>query len=123
VSGKRDRKSEAVVRNVMEMIINKYNEHLTVDCIAKNYYFSSNYIGSLFKVYTAKTINEFVTKYRVCKAIEIIASSALSAASIANMCGFENVPYFHNNFKKHTGSRVSQFKSNLKLISPVQRAN
>ncbi len=64
---------------------------------------SYDYFKELFiKQYGTSPV-KYVTKLRIEKAEELLITGLYSVTEIAEMCGFENVYYFSNVFKKYTG--------------------
>ena len=54
---------------------------------------------------------KYVTKLKLNRACELIMSEKFSVSEIAEMCGFDNVYYFSNVFKKHIGVSPKNYKN------------
>ena len=53
---------------------------------------------------------KYITKLKINRACELLMTGKFSISEIANLCGFENVYYFSNVFKKHTGVSPKNYK-------------
>jgi len=62
------------------------------------------------KKYSGKTPGEFVTDIRLDYAAKLLCSSEATIPDIAYDCGFENVSWFHRQFKKRYGITPLQFR-------------
>ncbi len=51
-----------------------------------------------------------ITRLKISRACELLQTGKFSVSEIANLCGFENVYYFSNVFKKHTGVSPKNYK-------------
>ncbi|MBQ4110639.1 MAG: helix-turn-helix transcriptional regulator [Clostridia bacterium] len=56
---------------------------------------------------------KYLTRLRIEKAKELIITHRYSITEISDMCGFENVYYFSNIFKKYTGVSPSKYTLNI----------
>lgn len=82
---------------------------LSVDVIAKSVYSNYNYLCVLFKKTLGITINDFILKYRMQKAMELIHSGSTQVTEVAEGVGYENVNYFTKCFKKELGIPPSKY--------------
>ena len=67
------------------------------------------YFSELFKKTFKMSPVRFVTKMRIDYAKELLVTNRRSVSEIAEMCGFSNLYYFSNVFKKQTGFSPSQY--------------
>ncbi len=70
---------------------------------------SYTYFKKLFSEKFGITPQKYVTKLRIERAKELIITKRYSITEIARMCGFDNVYYFSNVFKKHIGCSPGNF--------------
>ncbi len=54
---------------------------------------------------------KYITQLRVEKAKELLITNRYKVSEIAEMCGFENVYYFSNVFKKQVGVSPKTYKN------------
>lgn len=104
-------KSSFVVRKVMEYVSKNYARAMTVEEMAQEIHLSSNYIRSIFKEGTGKTVLEYITNYRFEKACELLREPSYKVKEVSNMVGFENVSYFCSVFTKRYGMTPNEFRN------------
>ncbi len=94
---KNGKDTDAVVAFIKE----HFCEKLTLDALATVAHYSKQTLISKFKSDYKITPIEYITKLRINKAKDLLINSNYSIARISEMCGYENVYYFSNIFKKH----------------------
>ena len=85
-------------------------EKLTVEQIAEQAGFSKFYFLRLFKRITGCTVTQYINLLRCETAKELLRDRNYSVKEAAFACGFENLSYFSNVFKKNTGYLPGAYK-------------
>lgn len=110
VFSRRKSKSQRIVNAVIEYIeSNYYNEELDIDELARNLYINYGHLCYLFKKESGKTINDFITEFRINKAKELMDNGNHFVQDIANKVGYTDQGYFGKCFKKYTGLTPSKY--------------
>jgi len=111
------------LRNKFEFkeIVDKYLEsnfsrNIGLLDIANEFGITPNYFSSLFKKEVGENFVEYLTRYRIKIAKEILASKNTSVSKVAEMVGYTDVKYFFRVFKKYEGVTPKKFKQHVKLI-------
>jgi YesN/AraC family two-component response regulator len=99
-----------IARRIQDIIDRSYQKPLTVEDIAKEIFLSPNYIRTIFKDKTGRTILEAITERRMDRASELLADKSLKVHDIAALVGYENASYFCSVFHKHTGLTPNQYR-------------
>lgn len=86
-------------------------EKLSVDDIAQQAGFSKFYFLRLFKRVTGCTLVQYINLLRCETAKELLRSGNHTVKETAYLCGFDNLSYFSNVFKKTTGYLPGVYKS------------
>lgn len=95
---------ELLVENIKKYIEKNYQVGtLSVSIIADEFKLNTSYVIKMFKEETGMTLFEYLTAYRVEKAIWLIKETTLSFEEIAQKTGFNHIRTFNRNFKKITG--------------------
>ncbi|WP_160114718.1 AraC family transcriptional regulator [Aquimarina sp. AU474] len=102
-----------LVTEAKEYINDNLNEDISLDIISRDIGISKYYLHRLFTEINGKTPLSYLTTVRLEKAITKLRYSKNSIFDIAIACGFDNVSYFSNIFKRHTGFSPTQFRKNL----------
>lgn len=95
-----DKVSKIVKKAIDYVIKNFQNTLLSIDLIADNTYTSYGYLCYLFKKDMGKTLNNFITEYRMEKAKILLLQKDKSVSQVAFEVGFSNPNYFSKLFKK-----------------------
>ncbi|HHV99589.1 MAG TPA: response regulator [Clostridiaceae bacterium] len=115
-TAKRSRSSKAskLVEEVKQYISEHYyKEELTVDEIAKHLFVNYAHLCFVFKRDTGITINEYLTKFRINKAKELMDSGNTLILDVANRVGYADANYFGKCFKKYFGIAPSKYIKNI----------
>ena len=108
VTGCDTRKFETVKKTV-SYIRENYGRRLTIDEISRAVLYDKYALCREFKRLTGQTVIENLNNYRCVKAIELL-SGGYTVAQAAAMCGFENLSFFTQTFKKYIGKLPSEYK-------------
>ncbi|NLM11266.1 MAG: response regulator [Clostridiaceae bacterium] len=103
---------EQTVKKVIAIIEERYMEPLSIKTIANEVFLSPNYLGSIFKNFTGKRFNEYITEYRMEKARELLKSPKNKVATVAARVGFQNPSYFCSVFKNFFGVAPGEYQKN-----------
>ncbi len=91
------------VRNCMRFIHNHYYQKITLDRLAAFCHLNSHYLCELFKNYTGQTVFEYLTRYRIEAAAELLQKEDLPVSKVAELVGFHSESLFYQKFKALTG--------------------
>ena len=95
---------------IMNFIHNNYdNPALSVNLIAKHIYLTASYLCVFFKRGTGRTINQYITEYRIKKAKELLKKPAVKIQDVAYDVGYADAKYFSRVFEKATGLKPKKF--------------
>lgn len=97
--------SEAI--NFIEL---NYQKDITVEDIAENCGLNRNYFGKKFKEEFGKTPQEFLMRFRMTKATELLEHSQLSIGEISCAVGYNDPLHFSRAFKNTYGISPRQWR-------------
>ena len=63
--------------------------------------------------------NDYINKFRMEKAIQLISTTDLTFTEIAEKIGFTTSRYFSTSFKQYTGETPTQYKEKIRKSSKV----
>ena len=96
---------------IREYIRAHYSDpYLSTKEISEHVRLSASYACTLFKNETGKTLNQFLTEYRMERAKKYLADPRESIAHVASSCGYSDSNYFGKAFKKYTGLSPSEYR-------------
>ena len=98
-----------IVEKSINFIRHNYDKKLTLEYIAKNVYCNKYSLSRYFKSVTGFTMVQYVNYYRCTKASRLI-SEGVPVNVAAEKCGFNNIPFFTQTFKKCMGKLPKEYK-------------
>lgn len=106
-----DKSNDELVQKIKEYIAkNHTNNSLNIASIGDYFDITPYYASNLFKKVEGMSMLDYIGRYRVNAAKEIIRSENLVLANVANEVGFNNVRTFMRAFVKYEGITPGQFK-------------
>lgn len=81
--------------------------------VADYIHLNSSYFSVLFKEKTGMTFSEYVTRSRLQQAKNLLMTTQLPIADIAEEVGYQTVKYFMTLFKEHEGLTPSQYRKQM----------
>lgn len=101
-------KHKQAVDFMIEYIHENYHRDITLEELAGQLYISKNYLNQIFKKVTGDTFMNYVISVRMQRAKALLLEGKHLVYEIAEMVGYQNVPYFSTLFKKHCGVNPSE---------------
>jgi len=106
----RDRTAHSSVVRAKAFIHDQYDRSLSLDQIAAVAGVTPEHLVRLFRKEEAATPMQYLWKYRMHHAIELLEQTGLSVAEIAERTGFKTVQHLSNMIKKHKGRCPSDIR-------------
>lgn len=98
------------IKPALVYIEDNYNSHITTSDLARECLMSNNYFIKYFKEVTSQTPIEFLNKYRIEVACEMLISGH-SVTDVAFACGYNDLSYFIHIFKKEMGISPKKYSA------------
>lgn len=92
---------ETMIRFVLQYIMNHPTENLTVEKLSSLCQYSPSHFMNLFKQNTGITCSQFIMRYRLGLATDLLRDTGMNVTDIALKCGFNNISYFIRCFRKY----------------------
>ena len=109
-------KTSKYVTQMINYVNTEYNRKVTIQDLVDKLGASSTYLNQEFKKETSYTFNDYLNRYRISQAINIIKTGKGKIYTIATDVGFKDYRYFINVFKKYTGCVPSSFMEYFKDV-------
>ena len=108
----RSDKTKSFVKRAVEHVHSHYmDKDLTVEALSQELHVSAAYFSTVFKRETGKSFINYLTDYRMEKAIRLLMEEEEKTYIIAESVGYSDPNYFSYAFKKKFGMSPSKFKS------------
>ena len=88
-------------QRVLTYIESHYMQAISLENLAKTTGFTPKYFCKFFRFMTGISPIDYVNKYRVERACELLLNSDLHVSDVSLHCGFNDISYFIRTFKKH----------------------
>jgi len=103
----------AMIKEYIES--NFSNDMLSIKDISEHVFLSTSYVCTLFKNETGRTLNQYITDFRIEKAKELLLDPRNRIGDISKDVGYSDGNYFGKTFKKQVGMTPSEYReSNVK---------
>ena len=83
----------------------------SIGALAESMGVSEGHISRLFKAETDLSINNYLTKYRIKKAMDYLKDVQVKVYEVAEKVGYSDIAYFSNTFKKLVGKTPSDYQT------------
>lgn len=100
--------------NTIKFIEENYSRNITLDELAKNSNLSRKYFSEYFKKITGKGPIEYINKFRIEQACQMLIDTNLNITEIALDCGFNNLSYFIKAFKEEKNITPTKYRKAFK---------
>ena len=101
------------VQKLIDHIRLHYPEKISLGELSEEYGFSSTYLNTKFKQETNYTFNDFLNRYRILQAVDLLRQNRLKVYEVAEAVGFQDYKYFNQVFKKYVGQAPGKFINKL----------
>ena len=99
------------VQEAMDYISRHYNEpDISIGTVAKSLNISEGYLSHTFKKETDCTLLNYLTRYRIHKAMAYLQDCRVKVYEVAEQVGYRDIAYFSSTFKKFTGMTPSEYQ-------------
>lgn len=112
-AGEKTIDSTRYVSKAVEYIEKNFSGDLSVKSVADYLKIDRSYLSTLFSRHLGITPRDFIIKYRVDKACELLENPLLSVSDVARSVGYEDPFQFSKTFKSLKGRSPLYFRKNL----------
>ena len=88
-----------------------YSKKMTLDALMLHMGYGRTQLFHLFKQHTGLSPNEYLVRFRIKKAKDMLAGSDKPLAAIAKAVGFSSTSYFRSVFLKYEGRKPESFRN------------
>lgn len=85
-------------------------QHWSVGDLSEQMHISRSYLHRIYRSLFGKSIIEELIGFRIAKARRLLSESNMSAADVAEQCGYSNYNHFVRQFKESEGITPSQYR-------------
>ena len=100
-----------LVSGVLEYIRENYADEISYDTLGEHFHLSPIYLNRVFRKHLKTSIHEYLLKYRINAAEDMLRSTSLAVKEIAPAVGFADVAHFSKSFKRITGYSPRDYRT------------
>lgn len=109
-------KPSAGVEAILEYIHHNYDDpNISLTGLANSIYVNPSYLGQRFRQLTGVKFTDYLNRYRIVKACELLLQDRQLTYEISEQVGFRNITYFHRVFRRVTGCSSEEYKKKVRL--------
>ena len=97
---------------IAEYLEKNYHLNITLDELAKMFYFSREHLSRAFKKAYRINLFDYITNLRLEESKKLMAQTTMSLEDIAIQTGFNSGSYFSKTFKKRIGLSPKEYRTN-----------
>ena len=99
------------IKEALGFIDSNYSRDVSVEEIADACGLNRSYFGKLFKETLGQSPQQYLIRYRMTKAAELLKATRISIAEVGRSVGYENQLHFSRAFKNVFGISPSQHRA------------
>lgn len=101
---------DPVAQKVLEYISEHYRNKIMLSDFAEELHYSERYISQKFQKTVGTTVIEYLNRYRIQKALELIREKACPLSEVGWEVGIGEYKYFNHVFKKYIGCSAKEYQ-------------
>ncbi len=107
----KENRSRDIIKEITDFIGNNYhNNNLSITLMGEHLNLTPYYVSRLFKEETGEGLQDYINKYRIEKAKEILCGEDMTIEMVSQKVGYSNIRTFIRVFKKHEGIPPGKYK-------------
>jgi two-component system response regulator YesN len=108
----KDEIANRYVQNAITYIEEHFSDvDFSIGSLADSMGVSEGHISRLFKAETDLSIGNYLTKYRIKRAMDYLKDVQVKVYEVAEKVGYQDIAYFSNTFKKLVGKTPSEYQT------------
>lgn len=110
LSDQKNSVKEDVMIHVVEYIQDHFAEDISLETVAKKFYFSSSYLSTMFKNNQGVSFSDYLIGLRMKKAVKLLMQPGGKVRTISNLLGYHDPSYFARVFKSYYGISPEEYR-------------
>jgi len=110
---KRKEYEDEMVNQVLDYIAENYKNKITLSDLEQLLHYSERHINQKFQRAVGTTVIEYLNRYRIQKALDLIRKGELPLSQVGYACGIGEYKYFNYVFKKYIGCSAKEYRREI----------
>jgi two-component system response regulator YesN len=98
------------ISRVVAHIEKHFAQDISLKTMAYDLNINAAYLGQMFKLETGQLFSVYLNRVRIDNAQKLLLQTNCTLSEVSQQCGYANISYFYNIFKKITGQTPSQYR-------------
>jgi YesN/AraC family two-component response regulator len=98
---------------VLAYVHDHFHENISLEQLAAKLFLSPSYLGRVLRTDLGMPFHEWLNRYRINRACELLKNRNLKTSEIALMVGFSSYKYFSQIFAQHIGCSTREYRNRL----------
>jgi YesN/AraC family two-component response regulator len=107
------KKPDPRIKNILDFIENHYQRKIKIEELATLTFMTEGAFCKYFKKQFKRSFTNFLNEFRIRKACVLLQDTNKKLLDIALNCGYENMSFFHRQFKKYIKMTPLEYKRKL----------
>lgn len=99
-----------IVQNVLDFIHVHFDQGVSLKTLGQQFHVNAIYLGQLFQKEVGVVFSEYLNRYRLEKAKELLKTTHYRAGEIGKKVGYSDTTYFYKQFRKTVGATPSEWR-------------
>ncbi|GIP31497.1 response regulator transcription factor [Paenibacillus sp. J2TS4] len=100
-----------IVQNVLQYMHTHYHNELSLKTLSQRFHVNPIYLGQLFQKEIGVVFSEYINRYRLEKAKELLKTTHLRTGEISKRVGYSDTAYFYKQFKRNVGTTPTEWRN------------
>ena len=104
---------DPVAARILDFIAGNYDQKIALADLEEELHYSERYLNQRFQKALGTTVIEYLNRYRIQKALAMLADEDNAISDIGWKCGIGDYKYFSYVFKKYMGCSPREYRSKI----------
>lgn len=105
---------QELVDKAIKYMKENYKSRIRLEDIVSDMFVSKNYFRQIFKKITGVSVSAYIQDLRINEACRLLQNDAeVSISKIANKCGYNDMKFFYQAFKKTVGMTPTEYRQTI----------
>lgn len=105
--------TETAIQTILKYISDNYESHISLGELADLVFMNRTYFSTYFTRKTGMRLNEYITRIRISKAADLLASTSYKVTEIMQKSGFSSIAQFNKSFRKTFSVSPTEYRASI----------
>ena len=104
---------KSYIKDILFFVDENINGDITLSKLSGIFHYNEKYLGRQFKKATGMSLDLYICKRRVERAVDLLQNTDNSITDIAYRSGFDTITYFNRRFRQFIGMSPTEYRKTL----------